>query len=62
MEIHLKKNTMHVDANVNTRKENQDHQNNNNEVKDVMLERHLCHKSANDGGALVGMRGKGEEL
>jgi hypothetical protein len=31
---------MHVDANVNTRKENQDHQNNNNEVDDIMLKGH----------------------
>jgi len=29
-----------VDANVNTQKENQDHQNNSNEVKDVMLKGH----------------------
>jgi hypothetical protein len=34
------KSTMHVDANVNTRKENQDHQNNNNEVDDIMLKGH----------------------
>jgi len=32
------KNTRHVEANVNTRKENQDNQNNGNEVEDVMLE------------------------
>jgi hypothetical protein len=31
------KNTRHVEANVNTWKKNQDHQNNNNEVKDLML-------------------------
>jgi hypothetical protein len=31
------KSTRHVDANVNTRKKNQDHQNSNNEVKDVIL-------------------------
>jgi hypothetical protein len=31
----------HVDANVNTnQKENQDHQNNSNEVEDVMLKGH----------------------
>jgi hypothetical protein len=32
--------TRHVDANVNTPKENQDHQNSSNEVADAMLERH----------------------
>jgi hypothetical protein len=34
------KSTRHVDANVNTRKENHDHQNNSNEVEDVMLKGH----------------------
>jgi hypothetical protein len=34
------KNTRHVNANVNTRKENQDHQNNCNEVKNMMLKGH----------------------
>jgi hypothetical protein len=34
------KSTRHVEANVNTQKENQDHQNSNNEVKDIMLKRH----------------------
>ncbi len=33
-------NTKHVDANVNTWKENQDHQNSSNEVEDVMLKGH----------------------
>ncbi len=32
-----RKNTRHVDANVDTRKENQDHQNNSNEMEDIML-------------------------
>jgi hypothetical protein len=32
--------TRHVEANVNTQKENQDHQNNSNEVEDVMLKGH----------------------
>jgi hypothetical protein len=32
--------TKHVDANANTRKENQNHQNNTNEVEDVMLKGH----------------------
>ncbi len=31
------KSTNHIDANVNTWKENQDHQNNSNEVEDIML-------------------------
>jgi hypothetical protein len=31
------KSTRHVEANVNTRKENQDHQNSSNEMEDVML-------------------------
>jgi hypothetical protein len=35
------KSTRHVDANVNTRKRNQDHQNNSIEVEDVMLNGHL---------------------
>jgi hypothetical protein len=30
-----------VEVNVNTQKENQDHQNNSNEVEDIMLEGHL---------------------
>jgi len=34
------KSTRHVEANINTQKENQDHQNNSNEVKDVMLKGH----------------------
>ncbi len=34
------KSIMHVDANVNTQKENLDHQNNNNEMEDVMLKGH----------------------
>jgi hypothetical protein len=33
----LRKNTNHVNANVNTRKENQDHQNNSNEMENIML-------------------------
>jgi hypothetical protein len=55
------KSTRHVKANVNAQKENQNNQINNNEVEDLMLKGHslpqiiLCHKSANDGGALVGM-------
>jgi hypothetical protein len=35
------KSTKHIDANVNTWKENQDHQNNSDEVEDVMLKGHL---------------------
>jgi hypothetical protein len=34
------KSTRHVEANVNTQKENQDHQNSSNEVEDVMLKGH----------------------
>ncbi len=34
------KGTRHVEANVNTQKENQDNQNINNEVKDKMLKGH----------------------
>ncbi len=34
------KSTRHINANVNTRKENQDHQNSSNEVEDVMLKGH----------------------
>jgi hypothetical protein len=56
------KNTKHVEENVNTRKENQDHQNSSNEVEDVMLKGILCHKLASDEGALVGMCGRNEEL
>jgi len=31
----------HVEANVNTQKENQDHQNHNNEMENLMLKIHL---------------------
>jgi hypothetical protein len=31
---------MHVDADVNIRKQNQNHQNNRNEVEDIMLKGH----------------------
>jgi hypothetical protein len=31
------KNTRHVDVNVNTQKKNQNHQNNSNEMKNVMF-------------------------
>jgi hypothetical protein len=34
------KSTRHVNANVNTQKENQDHQNSSNEMEDKMLKRH----------------------
>jgi hypothetical protein len=34
------KSTKHVDVNVNTQKENQDHQNSNNKVEDIMLKGH----------------------
>jgi hypothetical protein len=34
------KNTNHVEANVNTQKENQNHQNNSNEVENIMLKKH----------------------
>jgi hypothetical protein len=34
------KSTRHVEANVNTPKKKQDHQNSNNEVEDVMFKRH----------------------
>jgi hypothetical protein len=35
------KKTRNVEANVNTQLENQDHQNNSNEVEDIILEWHL---------------------
>jgi hypothetical protein len=35
------KSTRHVDANVNTQKENQNHQNNSNEMENIMLKGHL---------------------
>jgi hypothetical protein len=35
------KSTRHVEANVNTRKENQGNQNNSNEMEDIMLKMHL---------------------
>ncbi len=57
-----KKSTRHVDANVNTQKENQNHENNNNEVENVMYKCILCHKSINDKGALIGMCGRSEEF
>lgn len=41
MEIHPQKSTRHVEANVNTRKENQGNQRSRNEVED----RVICHKS-----------------
>jgi hypothetical protein len=31
----------HLEANVNTREENQNNQNNSNEIKDLMLKRHM---------------------
>jgi hypothetical protein len=34
------KSTRHVDAKVNTQKENQGHQNNSNEMEDIMLKGH----------------------
>ncbi len=34
------KSTRHVDANVSTQKENQEHQNNSNQVEDLMLKGH----------------------
>jgi hypothetical protein len=34
------KSTRHANANVNTQKENQDHQNSSNEVEDIMLKGH----------------------
>jgi hypothetical protein len=34
------KSKRHVDVNVNKLKENQDHQNNSNEVEDIMLKGH----------------------
>jgi hypothetical protein len=44
------KSTRHVDANINMRKENQDHQNSNNEVEDVnakgLVIRHYRHTYA----------------
>jgi len=39
LEIHPQKSTRHVKANVNTQKENQDHQKNNNEVEDIVLKK-----------------------
>jgi hypothetical protein len=56
------KSTKHVKINVNTRKENQGHQNSSNEMEDEMLKGILCNKSASDGGALVGMCGRDEKL
>ncbi len=56
------KSTRQVNANVNTRKKNLDHQNISNEVEDVMLKRHPMPQSANDGGALTGMCGRDEVL
>ncbi len=38
--MHPQKNTKHVEANVNTQKENQDHQNHSNEMEDIMLKKH----------------------
>jgi hypothetical protein len=35
------KNTRHVEANVNTRKKNQNNQNSSNEVEDLVLKNHL---------------------
>jgi hypothetical protein len=35
------KSTRHVDTNVNTQKENQNHQNNSNEMENIMLKGHL---------------------
>jgi hypothetical protein len=40
MEIYPQKVQRHVEANVNTQKENQDHQNSSNEVGGVMLKGH----------------------
>ncbi len=57
------KNTRHVDVNVNTQKKNQNHQNNSNEMKNVMFQKGiLCHKLASDGSALVDMCEKDEKL
>jgi hypothetical protein len=39
--VHPQKNTKHVKANVNTEKENQNHQNHSNEMENVMLKMHL---------------------
>jgi hypothetical protein len=39
MEIHPQS-MRHVKANVNTEKENEDHQNNTNEVENIMLKEH----------------------
>jgi hypothetical protein len=39
--LYPQKNTKHVEANVNTQKENQDHQNHSNEMEKVMLKMHL---------------------
>lgn len=36
---------MHLKANVNTRKENQNNHNSSNEAKDIVLKGILCHKS-----------------
>ncbi len=38
--LRLEEATRHVEANVNTRKENKNNQNNNNEMEDVMLKGH----------------------
>ncbi len=58
METHPQK----VQGKCNTQNENQNNQNNCNEVEDLMLNNILCCKSANNGGALVGMCGRDEEL
>jgi len=47
---------------IHPQKENQDHQNNSNEVKDIWLKGILYHKSAINAGKLVGMCGRDEKL
>jgi hypothetical protein len=58
METHPQK----VQGKCNTQNENHNNQNNCNEVEDLMLNNILCRKSANDGGALVGMCERDEKL
>jgi hypothetical protein len=43
MKIHPPKSTRHVDANINTPKENQDPHKSSNEMKNIMLKGHLMY-------------------
>jgi hypothetical protein len=52
------KSTRHIETNVNTCKENQDHQNNNNEVENLMLKGHTLPQIISDRCSLAGMCGR----